>query len=91
MSERITLATISKRLRISSCHLSRIFAEQKGIPFSLFLTRERLKVAKRLLRDVTLNISEVAYRVGFKNPDHFSTWFRRHEKLSPTTYRSRIL
>ena len=92
MSEGITLASIAKRLRISRCHLSRIFAEQKGEPFSRFLMRERLKLAERLLRDVNFNVSEVAYQCGFKNPSHFSTWFRRgRQKLSPTAYRSQIL
>ena len=91
MSEGITLASISKDFRISRWHLSRIFAEQQGEPFSRFLMRERLKVAKRLLHDVKLNISEVAYECGFKNPDQFSTWFRRLQKLSPTEYRAQIL
>ncbi len=96
MSEGTTLAVISKALRISPWHLSRIFREQEGELFSRFVKRERLKVAKRLLRDVTLNISDVAHQCGFKNPDHFSTWFRstwrrRSQQLTPTAFRARIL
>ena len=91
MSEGITLASVSSALRMSRCHLSRIFAEQEGEPFSEFVMRERLKLARRLLRDVTLNISDVAHECGFKNPDHFSTWFRRHAKRPPTAYRAFLL
>lgn len=90
MSEGLTLASIAKAFRISRWHLSRIFREQKGMPFSQFVMRERLKVAKRLLGDVTLKISEVAYQCGFANADHFSTWFRRRQKVPPTAYRAQI-
>jgi AraC-like DNA-binding protein len=34
-----------------------------------------------------LNVAQVAARVGFTTPQHFSRVFRRHMDLSPARYR----
>lgn len=42
-----------------------------------------LKEAKRLLHHPDYTISEVAFQLGFKQPAHFSTWFKKHTQNSP--------
>ncbi len=48
-----------------------------------WLTRKRLQVAYELIRKKKLKMVDVCYEVGFKNPSHFSTAFKRQYGMSP--------
>jgi AraC-like DNA-binding protein len=47
----------------------------------------RLREGCRLLRQTGLSIAEVAYRVGFQTPYHFSRHVRQHAGMPPRAYR----
>lgn len=47
----------------------------------------KIEIALRLLSNNSLNISEVAYGVGFDDPKYFSKRFKREIGLSPKEYR----
>ena len=57
-----------------------------GMTVNIYVRTIRLKIAARLLKQGTYNISEVAYSVGFNNPKYFSTCFSEMFKLSPKEY-----
>jgi ligand-binding sensor domain-containing protein/signal transduction histidine kinase/DNA-binding response OmpR family regulator len=46
----------------------------------------KIQVACRLLLEKKLNISEVAYDLGFNDPKYFSSIFRKETGMSPTEY-----
>ena len=68
--------------------LERYFQSDYQCPPARWLTRERFRLARRLLKR-THTIKEVAYAVGFKNNGHFSTAFKREHGMSPTEYLKR--
>ena len=45
--------------------------------------------AARLLKEQKINVTQVAYTVGFSNLAHFSTIFRKHFGVSPSEYAER--
>lgn len=47
--------------------------------------------AKRLLAYQKLSIKECAYKLGFNDPFYFSNFFKKHTKLSPSTFQKRNL
>jgi signal transduction histidine kinase/ligand-binding sensor domain-containing protein/DNA-binding response OmpR family regulator len=51
-----------------------------------FITSMRLKRSATLLQKGNLNISEIAFEVGFNDPKYFSRCFRKHFGLSPTEF-----
>jgi YesN/AraC family two-component response regulator len=51
-----------------------------------FITSMRLKKSALLLLQGNLNISEIAFEVGFNDPKYFSRCFRKHFGMSPTEY-----
>ena len=62
-------------------------AEQiTGIATSDFIRNIRLKQAARLIRENKVNISQVAYAVGFNSLPHFSTLFKKYYGMSPSEY-----
>jgi predicted ATPase/AraC-like DNA-binding protein len=54
---------------------------------SQFIRRYRLQKGKELLKSTDKTISEIAYEVGFTDPNYFSRSFQKEYKTSPRAYR----
>jgi len=52
-----------------------------------FHAQQRIAAARALLGGSSMAVREVAARVGFEDPYHFSRFFKRHTGTSPRTYR----
>ncbi len=48
----------------------------------------RLKKATELLNNSEMNVAEIAYEVGFNDPDYFSKSFKKQFGVTPTQFRS---
>lgn len=77
---------LTQEVGISRAQLHRRMKEMTGISTSEFLRNIRLEQAARLLREQKVNVTQVAYTVGFSNLAHFSTVFRKHFGVSPSEY-----
>ena len=51
-----------------------------------FIRILRMKRAAKLLSKSQLNVSEVAYQVGFNDPKYFSIQFKKEFQISPSKY-----
>lgn len=71
---------------ISRAHLHRKMKDMTGIPVSEFIRNIRLEQGARMLKEQKLNITQVAYAVGFSNLGYFSTVFRKHFGMSPREF-----
>lgn len=84
--EKITLADVAEEVGISYGHLSKCFRQVEGNSFNAYLMEARLEEAKRLMREGSLPISEIAYLSGIGDPNYFSKCFKKHTGLSPKEY-----
>jgi AraC-like DNA-binding protein len=69
-------------------HLSRSvfaarFTELVGVPPLHYLTRRRMQVAGRWLRENHLTLGEIARRLGYASEPSFSRAFKRHTGVAP--------
>lgn len=55
-----------------------------------FIQHFRMKRAAKLLEQGKINISEVSYKVGFKNPKYFSKCFQKKFGETPTQYSNKF-
>ena len=78
--------TLCEEVGISRAHLHRKMKDLTGIPVSEFIRNIRLEQGARLLKEQKLNITQVAYTVGFSNLGYFSTVFRKHFGISPREF-----
>ena len=86
----LELRSISRAAGLSEFHFARLFKAATGdTPFQ-FVTRTRMERAKQLLRKTRLPIFEIAERVGYQKPSHFSARFRAVSGCSPDAYRDSI-
>lgn len=55
-----------------------------------WLTRQRIAYAKKLLKDGTLRITDIALVVGYQTPSSFSGNFHKVVGLTPSEFRRRL-
>lgn len=87
----ISLETIAKQAGLSPFYMSKMFKEQVGIGYIDFLTDCRVERAKALMGDADRSLKEIAYEVGYHDPNYFSKVFKKICGASPTDYRKVLL
>ena len=77
---------LSEEVGVSRAQLHRKMKEITGISTGEFIRNIRLEQAARLIKEGDINITQVAYSVGFNNQTHFSTAFKKHFGVTPSEY-----
>ena len=81
------LEAIADRLGVTARHLRRVFEAEFGVAPVAYAQTQRLLLAKRLLTDTSLPVTEVALAAGFGSLRRFNTLFRDRYRLTPTALR----
>lgn len=77
---------LTEDVGISRAQLHRKMKEITGVSTGGFIRNLRLEQAARLIKAGNVNVTQVAYAVGFNNQTHFSTVFKKHFGMTPTEY-----
>ncbi len=88
LDQHLSVTEIAAELNMSASSFAHRFRELVGESPMVHHERLRLQRARDLLLSTNLQIQEVARRVGFTNPYHFSTRFRLATGQSPRSFRS---
>ncbi len=83
----LSVEMMSEYLGMSRVHLYKRMLSITGSTPSEFIRVIRLQHAARLLKEGQLNVSEVAYKVGFNLPRNFSKYFKEYYGVGPSQYR----
>lgn len=62
----------------------RDFKEVSDLTPEKWLIRKRLEVARNMIEEGANDVADIAYTVGFKNPSHFATAFKRFFGITPS-------
>jgi AraC family transcriptional regulator of adaptative response / DNA-3-methyladenine glycosylase II len=83
----VALPDVAGRLGITDRHLRRIFIDCYGVAPLDYLTTQRLLLAKHLLTDTALPVTQVALASGFGSVRRFNAAFADRYRMSPTALR----
>lgn len=86
-TEKLTLEDVAAYCGYSKYHFARAFKSYTGISFYDFLLRQRLMLCEKMLGDMSLPITEVAFRCGFGSIASFNRVFKQHKQVTPSEYR----
>jgi len=81
------LDAIATRLGITDRHLRRAFGAEFGVSPVEFAQTQRLLLAKRLLTDTAMPVTDVAFASGFGSLRRFNALFKQRYRLQPTRLR----
>ena len=82
-----SLRTLSRSFGLNEFKLKRGFKELFGTTVFDYLHDLKMEYARQLLSAENIFINEVSGLVGYKNPNHFSTAFKRKFGINPTQLR----
>lgn len=82
-----SLDALSRRVHSSPFHLARSFRGELGEPVHQYLLRMRLGRALEAVLDSGEALTEIALRLGFATPSHFTAVFRKSYGLTPSALR----
>jgi len=82
-----TIDRLAREGSLSRATLTRRFAALVGESPLAYLTRWRMELAARALRETDDAVSAIAHRVGYTSEFAFSRAFSRHRGLPPARYR----
>ncbi len=80
---------VAMMLGITDRHLRRVFFAEYGVSPVRYLQTKRLLLAKSLLSDTNLSVTDVAMAAGFGSIRRFNHLFKTHYRLSPMRLRAK--
>ncbi len=86
----ISMQDLAGAMNYSEAYFCKLFKQCFNKNFTAYLTEYRVKEAKRLLEQPTINVKEVGKAVGYMDPNYFARVFKRITGQTPTEYRSAI-
>ena len=75
------------QLHLSANYLGDLIKKETGKSAQEHIQLKLMDIAKEKVFDTSKSVSEIAYELGFKYPQHFSRMFKKSVGYSPNEYR----
>lgn len=86
----LSIASIGEAFGMTGSYLSKKFKAVKGELLVNYISKYRIDVAKRLMRETNYNRDTIAKMVGVGHPRTFNRLFKKYEGITPTEYKEKI-
>ena len=83
ISESFSLTELAQQVGTNEFTLKKGFKELFGTTVFGYWNELKMEWAKQMLSEDGLTVTEVSEKIGYKNPQHFSTAFKRWYGFSP--------
>jgi len=87
-TKHISLEAVANKFNYSTSYISALIKSETGRNFMDWVTEARIRCAKKLLRDPSYHIKEIAGLVGYHSYITFYNVFTRQTGITPTAYRN---
>ena len=85
--KKANLTEAAKAVCLSPKYLSRIFKETTGESYVGYRLKIKIEKAKELLAQDGGNVSQIAYKLGYENPESLIRQFKKFTSKTPAAYR----
>ncbi len=86
----VQLSVLANQFNLSMRSFNRRFKNALDQTPNEYLQKVRINAAKDLLQNTNLAINEIADKVGYPDPSHFSCLFKKHLNSTPLAYRKTV-
>ncbi len=77
----------AEKLSVHPNHLNAVIKSVSGITALNHIHKHILSLAKSYLAQTQWSVKEIAYSLHFESPNNFSSFFKKHTRLTPLEYR----
>lgn len=84
-----TVFYFAEELHLSANYFGDLIKKETGISAQEYIHSKVIELAKERIFEADNSISEVAYKLGFKYPQHFTRLFKQKMGITPLEYRGR--
>ena len=77
----------AEKLNLHPNYLNSVIKSKTGRTVIDWISERSLSVAKSLLMTTSYSTKEIAFKLGFSEPTHFSRFFKKQTHVSPTEFR----
>lgn len=75
-------------MNLSTNYFGDLIKKETGVSAQEYIQSKVINVAKERIFDVDKSISEIAYELGFKYPQHFTRVFKQKTGITPNEYKN---
>lgn len=87
LSEDLTLSRLCQELNVNKNVLYNSFHSHFNCTVNDYITRERIRKSKSLLKHSSMPVNQICEEVGLKTPTYFCKMFRQQTGVTPLAYR----
>ena len=91
LEKKISVTSIAEHFGKSESTIKNLFSTYQDGGIIKYFNGLKIKEAKKLIREANFNMSQIADRLGFDNPQYFSKFFRTNTGMSPSEYKASII
>jgi len=87
LNDSITMKEMAALCHLSPSYFSRLFGRELGENFVSYVNRQKIQLAKGILRETNKSVSQIASELSYQDSSHFINLFKRFEGITPQVYR----
>ena len=87
----LKIIDIAETFFVNPAYLGQQFIKKKKVSLNYYINSIRLEKSKELLSNTNLKIYEIAVKIGFDDPNYFSSKFFEYTGKSPSEFRNSVL
>lgn len=87
LDRNLNVSDLARMLGVCREHLTRQFKEQTSQTPYQFILREKMLQACHMLKETTLTSKQIAARLGYDQPAHFTRTFKSALRMTPSDFR----
>ena len=89
LDKNISLNFLANKAYINLAKFKYVFKNITNLSFTKYFLKKKMESACTLLLQSNLHISEIAARVGYKNPNSFTIQFKKYMGITPLDFRKK--
>ncbi len=91
LEKKISVASVAEHFGKSESAVKNLFSTYQDGGIIKYFNTLKINEAKKLIREGNFNMSQIADKLGFDNPQYFSKFFRTYTGMTPSEYKASII
>ncbi len=88
---RISVYELCQEMNYSRAYLAKIFKASTGLSIGEYITKLKIKEAKKLIRNDSYTFSQISDMLCFDNQHYFSRVFKKVTNFTPSQYKNSVI